>query len=81
MDESLEKELQCVHIRVAFESIYKRRVDNLHQDMNNIDEILRRSPELYSELTHRENKVIKLYKMSPILGRLNIYRYMKQNKL
>ncbi len=81
LEQSLALELAFLKIRVTFESIAKRRLENLRSDFKEINKILKDYPELKKELSRREKKVLKVYKICPVVGYLNILRYIKQKKL
>ena len=81
LENQLSAELGYLKIRNMFESIAKKRLENLKSDMKTVRKMLKEHPDLKQYLVRREKKVIKVYSVSPVIGYLNILRYMKQGKL
>lgn len=77
----LEKEMAVMHLKKTFLSISWRRLEYVKQDMKRLIADLNNFPELSSEMSKYELKLVTYYKLSSLLGYCKLKWYCKKKKM
>lgn len=76
-----KQEMAVMHLKKTFLSIAWRRLEYVKQDMVRLVASLKNYPELKSEMSKQEMKIVSCYQICPIWGYVMLRWYCKKNKL
>ena len=81
LSEQLGKEIAYMHLQTAYTSLYWKQYGDVVDDMRRLVADVKRYPDLVENLSRRERKLLKAYKLSTFWGNLRVKYYILKNKL
>lgn len=76
-----EQELALQHLQTTFTAIRWRQLQDVEADMKRAVRSLKQYSALWKKLSRRERKIIRWYRITPLLGRYYLSRCVKKGKL
>lgn len=77
----LTRNLACFHIKNTFFRLHWKKHKDTSREMKQVINELQTYPDLNNLLSKRERKIVNTFKISKMLGYLNLLRYSWQNKI